>query len=121
MDVLQHSLAKYTLEVCLLDYNLVAVPGSLMASSSLCLSLLLLDPSTSLDTVWTPTLQFYSGYSPETVLDIVTKLASNMVKMDRTSKVQAVRTKHKSGKFMKVADLGELQGDKMIELAGSSK
>ena len=118
MDVLQHSLAKYTLEVCLLDYNLVAVPGSLMASSSLCLSLLLLDSSTSLDTVWTPTLQFYSGYSPETVLDIVTKLASNMVKMDRTSKV---RTKHKSGKFMKVADLGDLQGDKMIELAGSSK
>jgi len=121
VDVLQHSLAKYTLEVCLLDYNLVAVPGSLMASSSLCLSLLLLDSSTSLDTVWTPTLQFYSGYSPETVLDIVTKLASNMVKMDRTSKLQAVRTKYKSGKFMKVADLGELQGDKMIELAGSTK
>merc|ERR1712096_113167 len=46
VDVLQHSLAKYTLEVCLIDYNLVSVPGSLLASSSLCLSLLLLDQST---------------------------------------------------------------------------
>merc|ERR1712187_595482 len=28
VDVLQHSLAKYTLEVCLLDYNLVSTSGS---------------------------------------------------------------------------------------------
>ncbi|CAN0540378.1 unnamed protein product, partial [Ectocarpus sp. 8 AP-2014] len=83
VDVLQHSLAKYTLEVCLLDYNLVHIPGSLLASSSLCMSLLVLDPSTSIDTVWTPTLEFYSGYTAEDVLDVVTKLATNMVKMNR--------------------------------------
>eukprot|EP00092_Neocalanus_flemingeri_P015065 GFUD01016272.1.p1 GENE.GFUD01016272.1~~GFUD01016272.1.p1 ORF type:complete len:387 (+),score=101.04 GFUD01016272.1:230-1390(+) len=121
VDVLQHSLAKYTLEVCLLDYNLVSLPGSLLASASLCLSLLLLDQSSSLDTVWTATLQFYSGYSAEVVLEVVTKLAGNMVKMNRGNKLQAVRTKYKSGKFMKVADLGELKGERMIELAGSSK
>merc|ERR1712212_1177942 len=56
VDVLQHSLAKYTLEVCLLDYNLVSTPGSLLAAASLCLSLLLLDPSQSLETVWNQTL-----------------------------------------------------------------
>jgi len=119
VDVLQHSLAKYILEVCLIDYNLVSVPGSLLASSSLCLSLLLLDQSTSVDTVWTPTLQFYSGYSPEAVLDVVTKLATNMVRINRSNKLQAVRNKYKSGKFMKVADLGELKGEKLIQLAGS--
>jgi len=119
VDVLQHSLAKYTLEVCLIDYNLVSVPGSLLASSSLCLSLLLLDQSTSVDNVWTPTLQFYSGYSPEAVLDVVTKLATNMVRINRSNKLQAVRNKYKSGKFMKVADLGELKGEKLIQLAGS--
>jgi len=119
VDVLQHSLAKYTLEVCLLDYNLVSIPGSLLASSSLCLSLLLLDPSTSMDTVWTPTLEFYSGYTAEAVLDVVTKLATNMVRMNRSNKLQAVRNKYKSGKFMKVADLGELKGEKIMELAGS--
>jgi len=119
VDVLQHSLAKYTLEVCLLDYNLVHIPGSLLASSSLCMSLLLLDPSTCMDTVWTPTLEYYSGYTAEAVLDVVTKLATNMVKMNRSNKLQAVRNKYKSGKFMKVADLGELKGEKIIELAGS--
>lgn len=119
VDVLQHSLAKYTLEVCLLDYNLVSIPGSLLASSSLCLSLLVLDQSTSMDTVWTPTLQFYSGYTTEVVLDVVTKLATNMIKMNRSNKLQAVRNKYKSGKFMKVADLGELKGEKIIELSGS--
>jgi len=120
VDVLQHSLAKYILEVCLMDYNLVSVPGSLLASSSLCLSLLLLDQSTSVDNVWTPTLQFYSGYSPEAVLDVVTKLATNMVRMNRSNKLQAVRNKYKIGKFMKVADLGELKGEKLMELAGSN-
>merc|ERR1711915_816932 len=38
VDVLQHSLAKFTLEVCLLDCSLVGVPGSLLASASLCFS-----------------------------------------------------------------------------------
>jgi len=119
VDVLQHSLAKYTLEVCLLDYNLVSIPGSLLASSSLCLSLLLLDASRSVDTVWTPTLEFYSGYSVEAVLEVLPKLANNMVRMNRSSKLQAVRNKYKSGKFMKVADLAELKGERIIELAGS--
>merc|ERR1712096_188280 len=117
VDVLQHSLAKYTLEVCPINYNLVSVPGSLLASSSLCLSLLLLDQSTSVDNVWTPTFQFYSGYSPEAVLDVVTKLATNMVRMNRSNKLQAVRNKYKIGKFMKVADLGELKSERLSELA----
>jgi len=118
VDVLQHSLAKFTLEVCLLDYNLVSIPGSLLASSSLCLSLLLLDPALSLDTVWTKTLAFYSGYTPEQVLEVVPKLATNILRMNRSTKLQAVRNKYKSGKFMKVADLGELKGERMLELAG---
>merc|ERR1712055_802914 len=117
VDVLQHSLAKYTLEVCLLDYNLVSTPGSLVAAASLCLSLLLLDPSQSLETVWNQTLSFYSGYTPDQVLEVVPKLATNMTKMHRSTKLQAVRNKYKSGKFMKVADLGELKSERLSELA----
>jgi len=118
VDVLQHSLAKYTLEVCLLDYNLVSTSGSLLAAASLCLSLLLLDPAQSFETVWNQTLSFYSGYTPEQVLEVVPKLATNMTKMHRSTKLQAVRNKYKSGKFMKVADLGELKSERLVELAG---
>jgi len=116
VDVLQHSLAKYTLEVCLLDYNLVSTPGSLLAAASLCLSLLVLDPSQSQDSVWSTTLSFYSGYTPEQVLEVVPKLATNMSKMHRSTKLQAVRNKYKSGKFMKVADLGELKSERLMSL-----
>merc|ERR1712142_508373 len=116
VDVLQHSLAKYTLEVCLLDYNLVSTPGSLLAAASLCLALLVLDPLQSQDSVWSTTLSFYSGYTPEQVLEVVPKLATNMSKMHRSTELQAVRNKYKSGKFMKVADLGELKSERLMSL-----
>ena len=53
-------------------------------------------------------------------MDVVTKLATNMVRINRSNKLQAVRNKYKIGKFMKVADLGELKGEKLMELAGSN-
>ena len=116
--MLQHSLAKYALEICLLDINLVHVPGSLLASASLCLSLLLLERSSSLETVWSPTLQYYSGYSSGEVLDILPRLATNVFKMNRSNKLQAVRTKYKSGKFLKVADIEELKSERLVQLTG---
>merc|ERR1712111_124568 len=48
VDVLQHSLAKYALEICLHDIDMVAIAGSLQAAAALCMSMLLLDKSTSL-------------------------------------------------------------------------
>ena len=62
------------------------------------------------DTVWTPTLQVYSA---ETVLDVLPKLVNNMVRMNRSSKLQAVLTKYQTGKLMKVANLAELKGGRI--------
>ena len=39
-----------------------------------------------MDTVWTPTLELYSSYSAETVLDVLPKLVNNMVRMNRSRK-----------------------------------
>merc|ERR1711911_466923 len=105
VDVLQHSLAKYTLEICLMDFSLVNMGGSLLSSAALCLSLLILDKSTSLDTVWSPTLEYYSGYSAEEVLALIPRLASNVQKINRNSNLESIRTKYRSGKFLKVADI----------------
>jgi len=118
VDILHHSLSTYLLELSLYQYNMVPISGSLLASSSLCLSLLLLDKSTSMDTVWTATLQFYTGYSAKEVLEVVRKLATNLVGLNPSSKLQAVRNKYKSVKFMKVADLVVLKGEKLLNVAG---
>merc|ERR1711942_460563 len=116
VDMLQHSLAKYTLEVCLLDYHLLSTPGSLLASAALCFSLLVLEPSLTVETVWNKTLTFYSGYSSQQVLELVPKLANNMTKMHSSVKLQAVRNKYMSGKFMKVAAIVEGKRERVLEL-----
>jgi len=116
VDMLQHSLAKYTLEVCLLDYHLLITPGSLLASAALCFSLLVLEPSLTVETVWNKTLAFYSGYPPQQVLELVPKLAINMSKMHCSTKLQAVRNKYMSGKFMKVAAIVEGKRERVQEL-----
>jgi len=122
VDVLQHNLAKFFLETCLLDYTLVPVPGSKLAAASLFLSLSLTEACLPREEAWSPTLAFYSGYSKEEVMPVVRKIASNVVKAAKApTKLQAVRNKYKSGKFMKVADMNELKDDLMIELANSVK
>merc|ERR1712126_412619 len=57
VDVLQHSLAKYAIELALVEYDLVPVPGSKLAASALCLSLMLLEPKEKEATVWSKTLK----------------------------------------------------------------
>jgi len=109
VDVLQHSLAKYSLELCLPDARLVACPGSRLAAASLCLSLLVLEPEASdAASVWTPTLAYYSGYSVEEIVPMVRHLAGNIVAThSQGSKLQAVRTKYRSSKFLRVSELGD--------------
>merc|ERR1719481_703122 len=118
VDVLQHSLAKYTLELSLVDYSMVECPGSQLAAAALCLSLLVLEQGTTEDTVWTPTLAYYSGYTQEEVLSLVRRHAANILKIHKpTSKLQAVRTKYRSSKFLKVSEMKELCGGVVQNLA----
>jgi len=118
VDVLQHNLAKYALEVGLLDYSLVSIPNSLLAASALYLSLLLLEPSDFTNTVWNSSLAFYSQYTREDLVSISAMLAGGIVSISRkSSKLQAVKTKYQSAKFLKVADLEVLKSDILAKLA----
>jgi len=119
VDVLQHSLAKYALEVGLLDYSLVPVSGSELAAAALFLSLLLLEPESTTSTVWSPTLAYYSSYKRDKLLPTVAKLALGIVGIaEKSCKLQGVRMKYQSSKFLKVADLPELKGGVIRQLAG---
>lgn len=101
----QHSLAKFSLELGLQEYQLLGVPASKQAAASLHLSLLLLAPGPQ---VWSPTLQHYSGYTAAQLEPTVSVLAS-MLSSAHTTKLQAVRTKYRDSKFHRVSILPQLE------------
>ena len=131
VDVLQHGLAKYILEVSLLEYPLVPVPKSKIAAAALFLSLHLLHEGEDKEELWNPTLVFYSGYKKEEIIPVVSaqaaavfKLTTEMkkTKAERKGKdvMDAIGRKYKSKKLLGVADLADLEGEKikkMIEMA----
>ena len=116
MDVLQHTLAKYLVELALPEYTLAHIPPSLLASAALYLSLMIQEPGSSLTSVWSPTLQYYSTYRPEDVLPVVSSLAAVLARAGET-KLRAVHTKYSSRKFYKVAERSELAGEMVGKLA----
>merc|ERR1711970_1391522 len=122
VDVLQHSLAKYAIELALVEYDLVPVPGSKLAASALCLSLMLLEPKEKEATVWNKTLKFYSGYSREDLAPTVSRLAQTIsASFLKSSKMEAIRNKYRGVKFMKVADLPELKGEALLKLVSRKR
>merc|ERR1711881_34985 len=116
VDVQQHTLAKYLIELALLEYDLAWTPPSLLASAGLFLSLRLLDPSLSLTTTWSPNLQHYSTYQASQIIPVVCKLAAALSRR-KESKEQAVHTKYSGRKFMRVAQLSELRGPVVQKMA----
>jgi len=116
VDVLQHTVAKYLIEISLLEYDMAHLPPSLLAAAALFLSLRLLEPEANLANTWSATLQHYSSYSAKDMLPVVCKLAQVLTRRDE-SKLQAVHTKYMNKKFMKVAGMADLQGEVVQKLA----
>ncbi|XP_042339003.1 G2/mitotic-specific cyclin-B2-like, partial [Plectropomus leopardus] len=73
-DVERHTLAKYLMELTLLDYDMVHYRPSEVAAASLCLSQLLLDGVS-----WSPTQQHYSTYDAAHLKPIMQHIAKNVV------------------------------------------
>jgi len=116
VDVQQHTLAKYLIEISLLEYELVHIPPSLMASAALFLSLRVLDPSLTLATTWSPNLQHYSTYKAAEIIPVACKLAG-IIARRKESKLQAVHTKYGDKKFMRVSKLADLNGEVVQKLS----
>jgi G2/mitotic-specific cyclin-B3 len=68
MDTL--TLARYLLEMSLMEYNFIDVKDSMMASSCLLLALVM----KSVKEPWSKTLEYYSGYSKEDIFDLTHRL-----------------------------------------------
>ncbi|XP_059148741.1 G2/mitotic-specific cyclin-B-like [Physella acuta] len=113
VDASKHTLAKYLLELAMIEYDMVHIRPSHLAAAALYLAMVVLDGSK-----WTHTLHYYSSYSENDLHPLAKKLAQLVVKAE-TNKLTAVKTKYSSSKFMKIAVIPQLKSKTILELASS--
>lgn len=116
VDAAQHNLAKYLMELCLPEYSMCHYKPSIIAAAALCFSLKLLGD----DTVWDDTLTFYSNYSEDKLMPTVCRMAY-IVQKSTTSKQQAVRSKYRSSKCMKISEIPQLKSRMVQTLANKAQ
>ncbi|XP_065836913.1 G2/mitotic-specific cyclin-B-like [Oscarella lobularis] len=112
VDAEIHTVAKFLLELSLPDYSMLAFKPSQIAASALYISLIVNNSTIG----WNPTLIHYSTYNKKEIQPCVRRLCE-LVKESETSKLQAVRKKYSSPKFLSVAEKPMLKGSFIMSIA----
>ncbi|XP_054467654.1 G2/mitotic-specific cyclin-B2-like [Anoplopoma fimbria] len=114
-DVERHTLAKYLMELTLLDYDMVHYRPSEIAAASLGLSQLLLE-----GLPWSTTQQHYSTYEAAHLKPIMQHIAKNVVMVNEgKTKFQAVKNKYSSSKLMKISLIPQLKSPVIKNMAAA--
>nr|XP_015798950.2 G2/mitotic-specific cyclin-B1 [Nothobranchius furzeri] len=109
----QHTLAKYVLELTMMDYEMVHFPPSMVASAALAFTLKVLEAGE-----WDVTLQHYMDYSAESLIPVMGHIAKNVVKVtDGLTKHVAIKGKYSSSKQMRIAAIPQLKSSVVKDLA----
>ncbi|MEQ2173248.1 G2/mitotic-specific cyclin-B1 [Goodea atripinnis] len=109
----QHTLAKYLLELTMIDYEMVHFPPSIVASAALALTLKILNAGE-----WDVTLQHYMNYTAESLIPVMAHIAKNVVKVnDGLTKHMAVKGKYSTSKQMRIATIPQLKSSVVKDLA----
>ena len=106
-DIQEHNLAKYILELSLLDATTSVMPPSKRAAGAFLLAKTLLYKKTP-QQLWTSTLTYYSQYKVGDLLEAITTLR-HAIKEGHTSSKFKIREKYGKTTFMKVSTLTVLQ------------
>ncbi|XP_009635576.2 G2/mitotic-specific cyclin-B1 [Egretta garzetta] len=113
VDLEQHILAKYLMELSIVDYDMVHFPPSKTASAASCLALKLLDGCE-----WTPTLQHYMSYTENDLLPVMQHIAKNVILVNEgITKYVAIKNKYASSKNCKISRLEQLDSTIVWNLA----
>jgi len=111
----KHTLAKYLMEITLIDFKLATKKPSQIAAAALCLAFKIIDQSE-----WTPALQHYSGYSEEALASTMKGMAHLLIAMEsKGNKFEAAKNKYAASKFMKISRIPELKSEFVQQLASS--
>lgn len=122
VDALIHTLAKYAMEVTLVEYSMVHVKPSMLAAAALALSLKVLDQEDKpIRELWSQTLVHYTSYSFDMIAECIEKMATLVLRNSNADpqkdKLMSVRKKYDDKKMSKIARLQQLTGQTMEQLA----
>ncbi|XP_038003089.1 G2/mitotic-specific cyclin-B2 [Motacilla alba alba] len=114
-DAKQHTLAKYLMELTLIDYDMVHHRPSEIAAAALCLSQKVLGRKK-----WGTKQQYYTGYAEDSLVMTMKHMAKNVVKVnEKLTKYTAITNKYASSKLLGVSNISELKNEIIKELAAS--
>ncbi|POI30152.1 hypothetical protein CIB84_006098 [Bambusicola thoracicus] len=114
-DAEQHTLAKYLMELTLIDYDMVHYHPSEIAAAALCLSQKVLGHDK-----WGTKQQYYTGYAEDSLAMTMKHMAKNVVKVNENlTKYTAVRNKYASSKLLRISTISQLNSKTIKDLAAS--
>jgi len=117
VEATTHTLAKYTMELSLSDYQLISEPPSRLAAASLALSVRLLEPGIkSMTEVWTRGLVHYTKYELSELLKTMERLATLLIAAP-TAKLNGAYIKYSNRKFNKISRIPALADPVLKEIA----
>ncbi|NXR54496.1 CCNB2 protein, partial [Hippolais icterina] len=114
-DAKQHTLAKYLMELTLIDYDMVHHRPSEIAAAALCLSQKILGHNK-----WGTKQQYYTGYAEDSLVMTMKHMAKNVVKVnEKLTKYTAVKNKYASTKLLTISTIPQLNCELIKDLAAS--
>ncbi|XP_039349403.1 G2/mitotic-specific cyclin-B2 isoform X1 [Mauremys reevesii] len=114
-DAEQHTLAKYLMELTLIDYDMIHHHPSEIAAAALCLSQKVLGQGE-----WGVKQQYYTGYAEDNLMLIMQHMAKNVVRVNENlTKYTAIRNKYASSKLMRISTIPQLNSKTVKDLASS--
>ncbi|XP_064013582.1 G2/mitotic-specific cyclin-B2 [Pogoniulus pusillus] len=114
-DAKEHTLAKYLMELTLIDYDMVHIHPSETAAAALCLSQKILGHNK-----WGTKHVYYTGYTEDSLVMTMKHMAKNVVKVNQNlTKHAAVKNKYASSKLLTISTIPELSGKIIKDLASS--
>jgi len=119
VDAKQHNFAKFFMEMTLQEYSFVHISPSELAAAALCLSCRVVNEDaeeTGDKLKWEEKMVHYSGYKESDLESLMASIASFVVKSE-TSKLNFVKQKYQSSKFMRISASPLLKADNFTAIA----
>ncbi|NXN84695.1 CCNB2 protein, partial [Bombycilla garrulus] len=114
-DAKQHTLAKYLMELTLVDYDMVHHRPSEIAAAALCLSQKVLGHNK-----WGTKQQYYTGYAEDSLMMTMKHMAKNVVRVnEKLTKYTAIKNKYASSKLLTISTIPQLSSEIIKDLAAS--